>query len=76
MTITLDQAEDRRLFLFERATAAAPLSRRRRPARPFLDGSGISLVPGNDVDLVGLDLAIQPRLGDFGDKAGAMAEFG
>src|SRR3954452_21097602 len=47
----------------------APFSRRRRPARPFLDGSRISLVPGHDVDFVGLDLAVQRRLGNLGDKA-------
>src|SRR4051794_66167 len=34
----------------------------------FLDGSRISLVPGDDVDLVGLDFAIQYRFGDFGDE--------
>ena len=48
-----------------------PLSRRRRPARPFLDGSWVALVSGDDIDLVGLDGAFQRRRGDFGNQTSA-----
>jgi hypothetical protein len=34
----------------------------------FLNAGRVALVPGNHVDLVGLDLAIQYRFGDFGDE--------
>src|SRR3954462_15626416 len=44
------------------------LSRRRRPARPFLDGRRVALVSGDDIDLVGLDRAFQRRLGDLGNQ--------
>src|SRR3954449_678653 len=44
------------------------LSRRRRPARPFLDGRRVALVPSDDIDLVGLDRAFQRRLGDLGNQ--------
>src|SRR3954452_20431044 len=46
-----------------------PLSRRRRPARPFF--GRVALVPRDDIDLVGLDGAFQRRLGDFGNETSA-----
>ena len=67
LAITLDQTQDRRLFLFQRTTV--PLSRRRRPARPFF--GRVALVSGDDIDLVGLDRAFQRRLGDFGNQTSA-----
>src|SRR3954469_3014704 len=45
-----------------------PLSRRRRPARPFLDGRRVALVSRDDIDLVGLDGAFQRRLGDLATR--------
>src|SRR3954468_2906324 len=46
-----------------------PLSRRRRPARPFF--GRVALVSGDDIDLVGLDRAFQRRLGDLGNQTSA-----
>ena len=46
----------------------APLSRRRRPAAPFFDGRRLALVAGDDVDLVDLDLALQPRRRELGGE--------
>src|SRR3954452_6476039 len=46
----------------------APFSRRRRPARPFLDSRRVAFVPGRYVGLVGFDLAVQHRLGDLDDE--------
>src|SRR4051812_42925429 len=43
-----------------------PLSRRRRPTRPFF--GRVALVSGNDIDFVSLDRAFQRRLGDFGNQ--------
>src|ERR1700691_2040388 len=37
----------------------APFNRLRRPSRPFFDGGGVSLVAGDDIDFVDLDLALE-----------------
>jgi hypothetical protein len=34
----------------------------------FLNGRRVALVPGHDVNLVGLDFAFQRRLGDLGNQ--------
>src|SRR6185437_9447640 len=44
----------------------APASRRRRPSRPLSDVGPPALVAGDDVDLVDLDLALQPRRRELG----------
>src|SRR3954451_14825292 len=49
----------------------APASLRRRPSRPLGHRRGLALVPGHDVDLVDLHLALQPHGRDLGNQAAA-----
>src|SRR3954464_5766569 len=49
----------------------APANQRRRPSRPLGHRRGLALVPGHDVDLVNLPLALQPHGRDLGNQAAA-----
>ena len=49
----------------------APASLRRLRAAPFRDSSWLALVPGDHIDFVDLDLALQPRSRDLGDQTAA-----
>ena len=69
LAIALDQAQDRRLFLFKRTTTAGSFQASAPPGPTFLDGRRVALVTGDDVDFVGLDRAVQRRLGNFGNQA-------
>src|SRR3954471_5679752 len=70
LAITLDQTQYRRLFLFQRATAASS-SKPPAPPGPTFFWTGCPCAPRDDIDLVGLDGAFQRRLGDLGNETSA-----
>src|SRR4051812_31486983 len=70
----LDQAEDRRLVLRQRAAARRSRQPTTPPERaPFSDRRRLALVSGCDLDLVDLHLAFQRRRGGPGRQAVRMA---